>query len=75
MLQCVVLAVCLPPKRQGNEKWTPEKRSYRIGETVWINCAAGYELADSGLSSVTCGKDTQWSTPSPTCQGKKKTEG
>ena len=67
-----VIAVCLPPKRQGNEKWTPVKPSYRIGETVWLNCATGYKLAESGVSSVTCGKDTQWSTPSPTCQGKKK---
>lgn len=64
-----VVAVCLPPEQQGNGKWTPEKLSYNIGATVWLNCATGYQLTDPSVSSVTCGKDTQWSTPTPTCQG------
>ena len=66
----VGVAVCMPPKQQDNGKWTPEKPSYNIGATVWLNCATGFKLTDSSISSATCGKDTQWSSPSPTCQGK-----
>lgn len=47
----------------------PNKPTYRIAETVWLNCDLGYKLADSDVSSVTCGKDTEWSTPNPSCQG------
>ena len=47
----------------------PNKPTYRIAETVWLNCDLGYKLADSNVSSVTCGKDTEWSTPNPSCQG------
>ena len=64
-----VAAVCLPPTQDENGKWAPEKPSYRIGETVWLNCDTGYKLTDSGVSSVTCGKDTQWSVSNPSCQG------
>ena len=64
------VAVCMPPSSQANGKWTPQKPSYGIDETVWLRCSTGYELADQKISSVTCGKDTQWGTPSPTCRGK-----
>ncbi|KAJ7391864.1 hypothetical protein OS493_016154 [Desmophyllum pertusum] len=81
--QCIVgyagdgftcIAVCMPPKQQDNGKWTPEKPSYNIGATVWLNCATGFKLTDSSISSATCGKDTQWSSPSPTCQDKNECE-
>ena len=46
------------------------KPNYQIDDTVWLECLTGYKLADQKLSSVTCGKDTLWSTPGPTCLGK-----
>ena len=46
------------------------KPNYQIDDTVWLECLTGYKLANQKLSSVTCGKDTLWSTPGPTCLGK-----
>lgn len=46
------------------------KPNYQIDDTVWLNCSTGYKLVDQKLSSVTCGKDTLWSIPGPTCLGK-----
>ena len=69
------IAVCMPPASQANGKWSPQKSNYGIGETVWLQCLTGYELADQKISSVTCGKDTQWGTPGPTCQGKARLPG
>ena len=69
-LLLVVLAVCSTPSLEANGKWTPHKPRYQIGETVWLQCLRKrYKLADQTISSVTCGKDTQWSIPRPICQG------
>ena len=65
----VVLAVCSTPSSEANGKWISSKPRYQIGETVWLQCLLGYKLADQTISSVTCGKDTQWGTPRPICQG------
>ena len=62
----------MPPTQQANGEWTPQKPNYQVDETVWLQCSTGYELTDQKVSSVTCGKDTQWSTPSPTCRGKSR---
>lgn len=65
-------AVCMPPNQQPNGKWTPVKPNYQIDDTVWLECLTGYKLADQRLLSVTCGKDTLWSIPGPTCLGKRR---
>ncbi|XP_074622246.1 uncharacterized protein LOC141880636 [Acropora palmata] len=63
------VAVCSTPSLEANGKWTPHKPRYQIGETVWLQCLRKrYKLANQTISSVTCGKDTQWSTPRPICQ-------